>query len=219
MIDAGIIRKSQSPWRMPVTIVPKKVPDGTLIPRPCFDGRKLNAVTKRDAFPLLRIDDILKFMESQPTVFSTLNLFSGYNQIKMTPRAQEKCSMVIEFGQYNYNQITFGLVDAQVIFQRAISQILESLIGKSVYVYVDDICIYTRTFKEYIEVLRKVLSLLRQNGFFLKAKKCTITTHEVEVLGHKINAEGMQTTEKITKAVKEFPSPTNRTELRSFLGL
>ena len=219
MIDAGIIRKSQSPWGMPVTIVPKKAPDGTLIPRPCFDGRKLNTVTKRDAFPLPRIDDILEFMESQPSVFSTLDLFSGYNQIKMTPRAQEKCSMVTEFGQYSYNRMTFGLADAQATFQRAISQTLESLIGKSVYIYVDDICIYTRTFKEHIQVLRKVLSLLRQNGFFLKAKKCTIATHEAEVLGHNINAEGIHTTEKITKAVKEFPTPTNRTELRSFLGL
>ena len=98
MIDAGIIRKLQSPWGISVTIVPKKAPDGTLIPRPCFDGRKLNAVIKRDAFPLPRIDDILEFMEFQPTVFLTLNLFSGYNQIKMIPRAQEKCSMVTEFG-------------------------------------------------------------------------------------------------------------------------
>ena len=64
-----------------------------------------------------------------------------------------------------------------------------------------------------------ILSLLRENRFFLKAKKCTIATHEAEVLGHKINAEGIHTTEKITKAVKEFPRLTNRTELRSFLGL
>ena len=103
MIDAGIIRKSQSPWGMPVTIVPKKAPDGTLIPRPCFDGRKLNAVTKRDVFPLSRIDDILEFMESQPTVFSTLDLFSGYNQIKMTPRAKERYSIVTKHGQFSYN--------------------------------------------------------------------------------------------------------------------
>src|SRR3954447_16006729 len=219
MIDVGIIRKSQSPWGMPVTIEQRKQRVGLLFPRPSFIVGNFIQETRRDAFPLPRIDDILEFMESQPTVFSTLDLFSGYNQIKMTPRAQEKCSMVTEFGQYSYNRMTFGLADAQATFQRAISQTLESLIGKSVYVYVDDICIYTRTFKEHIQVLRKVLSLLRQNGFFLKAKKCTIATHEAEVLGHKINAEGIHTTEKITKAVKEFPTPTNRTELRSFLGL
>ena len=115
--------------------------------------------------------------------------------------------------------MTFGLADAQATFQRAISKVLKPLIGKSVYVYVDDITIYTRTFKEHLEVLREVLHRLRDNKFFLKAKKCMIAADEVELLGHKVNAKGVHTTEKITKAVSDFPRPTNRTEMRSFLGL
>ena len=219
MLKAGIIEESQSPWGIPVTIVPKKSPDGKLIPRFCVDARPINAITKRDAFPLPRIDDILTLMESKPRWFSTLDLFSGYNQIKMTPRAKERCSIVTEFGQFSYNRMTFGLADAQATFQRAIMQALEPLIGKCVYVYVDDICIYTRTFEGHMRALRQVNKLLRENGFFLKAKKCMIAAHEAEVLGHKISAEGIHTTPKITKAVREFPKPKNRTELRSFLGL
>ena len=103
MEEAGIIERSQSPWGMPVTIVPKTVPDGTQIPRPCIDARDVNKLTKRDAFPLPRIDDILTMMESKPKYFSTLDLFSGYNQIKMTPRAKERCSIVTEHGQFSYN--------------------------------------------------------------------------------------------------------------------
>ena len=176
MEEAGIIERSQSPWGMPVIIVPKTAPDGTQIPRPCIDARDVNKLTKRDTFPLPRIDDILTMMESKPKYFSTLDLFSGYNQIKMTPRAKERCSIVTKHGQFSYNQMIFGLADAKAIFQRAISETLVPLIGIAVYVYVDDICIFTVTFEDHMKVLRQVLFLLRENGFFLKAKKCTIAT-------------------------------------------
>ena len=156
----------------------------TQIPRPCIDVRDVNKLTKRDAFPLPRIDDILTMMESKSKYFSTLDLFSGYNQIKMTPRAKERCSIVTEHGQFSYNRMTFGLADAQVTFQRAISETLAPLIGIAVYVYVDDICIFTATFEDHMKVLRQVLFLLRENGFFLKAKKYIIATQEVIVLGY-----------------------------------
>src|SRR5206468_8958363 len=120
------------PWGIPVTIVPKTTPDGTQIPRPCIDARDINKLTKRDTFPLPRIDDILIMMESKSKYFSTLDLFSGYNQIKMTPRAKERCSIVTEHGQFSYNQMTFGLVDIQTTFQRVISETLIALIGITV---------------------------------------------------------------------------------------
>ena len=115
--------------------------------------------------------------------------------------------------------MTFGLADTQATFQRAISSVLKLLLGKTVYVYVDDITLYTRTFEEHMLVLRDVLQRLRSSGFFLKAKKCTIAADEVELLGHKVNTKGVHTTDKITKAVSDFPQPTNRIETRSFLGL
>src|SRR4051812_7132864 len=88
MEEVGIIERSQSPWGMPVTIVPKMVPDGTLIPRPCIDARDINKLTKRDAFQLPRIDDILTMMESKSKYFSTLDLFSDQNDTKSKGKMQ-----------------------------------------------------------------------------------------------------------------------------------
>src|SRR3954451_16265249 len=120
---------------MPVTIIPKLAPDGTPIPRLCIDARDVNKLTKRDVFPLPRINDILTMIESKPKYFSTLDLFSGYNQIKMIPRAKERCSIITEHGQFSYNRMTFGLADTQATFQRAILEILVPLIRIAIYIY------------------------------------------------------------------------------------
>src|SRR4051794_23859681 len=98
MEEVGIIERSQSLWGMSVAIVPKTTLDGTQILRPCIDVRDVNKLTKRDVFPLPRINDILTMIESKSKYFSILDLFSGYNQIKMIPRVKERCSIITEHG-------------------------------------------------------------------------------------------------------------------------
>src|SRR4051812_25962245 len=99
------------------------------------------------------------------------------------------------------------------------NEVFGDLIGKGLYVYIDDITIYTKTFEEHIVLLREVLRRLRKWKFYLKPKKCTITEEEVDLLGHVIGKNGIKPSPTKVKAVADYPRPTNKTELCAFLGL
>ena len=145
----GIIRKSTSPWASPVVIVDKK--DGTY--RICIDYRKLNKVTKPDAFPLPRIDDMLEsFGDAQ--WFTTLDLASGYWQVEMNSDDAEKTAFVTPFGLYEFLVMPFGLSYAPATFQRLMNRVLQEFLGDFVAVYLDDVIIFAKgTFKQHIDHL------------------------------------------------------------------
>jgi hypothetical protein len=112
MIDNGLIRPSDSPWTSPVVLVKKK--NGKL--RFCVDYRKLNAITKKDAYPLPRIDEMLNALSGSQW-FSTLDLASGYWQVAMHPNDREKTAFVTRYGTYEFNVMPFGLCNAPATFQ------------------------------------------------------------------------------------------------------
>ena len=168
MEEAGIIRRSYSPWASPVVIVGKKGGEK----RFCVDYRKLNAVTKVDAYPLPRIDDLLDSLGGA-TWFSTIDLASGFWQISMHEEDIEKTAFITPSGLYEFVVMPFGLNNAPGTFQRLMNWVLRDYLGIFVAVYIDDVIIYTRgTMEQHLDHLRLVFRTLKKAMLKIKLKKC-----------------------------------------------
>ena len=219
MLKTNIISRSNSPWSFPIVVVAKKTVDGKTAPRLCINFQKLNEITLKDAYPIPRVMEILEQMQGNPGWFTSLDLFSGFNQIGLTEDTKQKCAFSTARGHYHFNRMPFGLCNAPATFQRVMNEIFHDLIGKTMHVYIDDVTIYTKTFEEHLEVLKEVLLRIQQHGMFLKPKKCTIATHELHMLGHIISKNGIKTDPAKISAVSQYPDPTSKTEVRAFMGL
>ena len=214
LLSKGIIRPSSSPYASPIVVVRKK--GGEI--RMCVDYRRLNAVTRRDSFPLPRIDETLDAVGGAK-FFSTLDLASGYYQLAMAEDDKEKTAFTCPFGLYEFNRLPFGLTNAPATFQRLMQSVMHDHIFRILLCYLDDLLIYSTTFKGHLENLEKVFLRLREVGVKLKPSKCKIAQTEVAFLGHRLSSEGIATDpEKIT-AVMDFKTPTTIKEIRSFTGL
>ena len=213
MLKDGIIRPSHSPWASPITLVPKK--DGSM--RFCVDYRRLNAVTKKDAYPLPRTQEVFDQLRGAE-VFSTLDLKSGYWQMPMSETSKEKTAFTCHLGLFEFNRLPFGLTNAPAMFQRAIASVLTGLIGRCVMLYIDDIVVFSKTEEEHAKHLREVLQRLRKTGLQLKLSKCSFGKREIDLLGHRVDAVGIKPLPERVEAVKRMAPPRNTREVRSFLG-
>ena len=214
MLQQGIIRPSSSPWTSPIVLVKKK--NGKT--RFCVDYRKLNKVTKRDAYPLPRIDEILDSL-GKAKWFTSLDLASGYWQVEMSEADREKTAFITKQGIFEFNVMPFGLTNAPATFQRLMDRVFHDIKDKYVLVYLDDINIYSNTFEEHIQHLTEVLERFRQANLKLNLEKCHFCKKELTFLGHIVSEKGIQPDPGKIDKVKNFPTPTNVTELRGFIGL
>ena len=213
-----MISPSSSPWASPVVLVRKK--DGSH--RFCVDYRNLNAVTKRDRYPLPRVDDLLDQMQKSQ-YFTTLDLSSDYWQIRVHEKSREKTAFVTPQGQFEFLVMPFGLANAPSVFQRLMQKALAGLNPEGgpdfVSVYIDDIIIFSETLEDHLRHLKMVIERLQQCGLKLKPVKCHFCREEVEYLGHIITRHGLKTNPALVAAVREFPVPKNVQEVRRFLGM
>jgi len=215
MQKSRVIQPSNSLWASPIVLVRKK--DGTL--RLCIDYRKLNMVTKGDAFPMPRIDDLLD--EGQSKYFTTMDLKSSYWQVKVHPDSCEKTAFITHAGLFEFRVMPFGLANAPALFQRLMQRVLGDLNEdqRFVSVYLDDVLIFSRTFEEHKLHLQKVLKRLQEVGLKLNPTKCHFVRTHVHYLGHVITAEGVKPTTSHIEAIQEFTIPKDVKALRQFLGL
>ena len=214
MLKRGIIEHSNSPWAAGVVLVRKK--DNTL--RFCVDYRDFNAVTLKDAYPLPKIDETLDTL-SGASWFSTLDLRCGYWQVGLEEKDKAKTAFITRKGLYNFRVLPFGLCNAPATFERLMETVLAGLQWDICLIYIDDIIMYGKTFKESLKNIETVFERLRIAGLKLKAPKCKLFSKSVSFLGHIISDSGIETDPEKISAVKEWPISVNVTEVRSFLGL
>ncbi|UYV62671.1 hypothetical protein LAZ67_2001503, partial [Cordylochernes scorpioides] len=214
MIENHIVKPSESPWSSPVILVRKK--DGTW--RFCVDYRRLNKITKKDVYPLPRIDDALDSLAGS-SYFSTMDLRSGYWQIEVDEKDREKTAFITPDGLYEFQVMPFGLCNAPATFERMIDSVLGSLKWNMCLCYLDDIVVYAPTFEEHLRRLQLVLSCIQKAGLSLNHKKCLFGSRRIKILGHLVDANGIHPDPDKVEAVSKFPRPRNISELKSFLGL
>ena len=218
MLEQKVIQPTSSLWASPIVLVRKK--DGSL--RFCVNYRSLNSVTKPDCFPLPRIDDMLDQLGNMK-YFSTLDLASGYWQVKVNDMSKEKTAFVTQHGLFEFRVMPFGLMNAPAVFQRLMHQVISTLNlmkGPSfVSVYIDDLLVYSRTLEDHLRHLGMVMDRLREVNLKLQPAKCYFCRQTVEFLGHVLTPQGLLPNPKRVMAVQDFPTPCNVTELRQFLGL
>jgi hypothetical protein len=153
------------------------------------------------------------------SVFSTLDLQSGYHQILIHPDDVPKAAFVSTIGQYQFKVLCFGLTNAPATFQRVMNSIFELYLFDWVVVYLDDICIMSRSLEEHAHHVQLAFQLLRKHSFFVDRKKCYFCKSQVSQLGHVVSSEGLRVGPAKTALVRGWPRPTSLRELQSFLGL
>lgn len=213
LLESHIIRESSSPYASPIVLVKKK--DGSL--RMCVDYRRLNAKTRRDAFPLPRIEESLDALAGARW-FSAMDLASGYNQVPVTEKDRPKTAFCTPFGLFEWNRMPFGLCNAPGTFQRLMERLFGDQQCQTLLLYLDDIVIFSSTVAQHLERMETVLGRLQREGLKAKLSKCAFFQREVHYLGHVISSEGVATDPGKIEAVADWSRPATVSELRSFLG-
>ncbi|KAK1666080.1 hypothetical protein QYE76_054239 [Lolium multiflorum] len=232
LLEAGIIYPiANSRWVSPVHCVPKKggitvVPNDNdeLIPqrvvvgyRMCIDFRKVNKVTKKDHYPLPFIDQMLERL-SKNTHFCFLDGYSGFSQIAVRAKDQEKTTFTCPYGTYAYRHMPFGLCNAPATFQRCMSAIFHGFCEKIVEVFMDDFSVYGNSFDNCLRNLDKVLQRCEETNLVLNWEKCHFMVNEGIVLGHKISERGIEVDRAKVEAIEKMPYPRDVKGIRSILG-
>jgi hypothetical protein len=212
--DQGIVRESTSPWASPLVFVRKK--NGKL--RPCVDYRRLNSVTRKDAFPLPRIQDCFDTV-ADATLFSSMDITSAYNQIPIKEADIPKTAFVTKYGLFEFTVMPFGLCNAPATFQRVIELALAGLQWKTCLIYLDDCLVFSKTFDDHLIRLGEVLDRIRTAQLKLKPEKCHLLQSEVVYLGHILSAEGITPNRENVEKILHWRTPTNVKQVQSFLGM
>ncbi|XP_052735054.1 uncharacterized protein LOC108319991 [Vigna angularis] len=215
---------SVQPYRMaPAELVELKkqieeLMDKQFIRPSCIDYRQLNKLTIKNKDPLPRIDDLLDQLHGA-TVFSKIDLRSGYHQIRVKEDDIQKTAFRSRYGHYEYVVMPFGVTNTPAVFMDYMNRIFWPYLDKFVVVFIDDILIYSKTQAEHEEHLRAVLSVLREKELYAKLSKCEFWMKEVQFLGHIVSVGGISVDPAKVRAVMEWERPRSVTEVRSFVGL
>ena len=215
MLKKGVIQRSKSPWASPCHIVAKKdETKGRLV----LDFRKLNAITKRDSYPLPSIDLCLSLVRNSK-YFITIDLLSGFHQLDMKKEAIERTAFNTHYGHYEFLRMPFGLMNAPASFQRVMDITLDGLKYTSCLVFIDDILIFAEDFDQLMERFKQVLFRLRLAGLKIKPSKVSLALPGVSFLGYFIDAEGIKMQPSKLEAIKRYERPKKLVEVQEFVGM
>jgi hypothetical protein len=201
--EKGYIRPSTSPWAAPILFMENK--DGTR--RMCFDYRALNEVTIKNKYPLPRIEDLFDQLRGA-SVFSKIDLRSGYHQLRIRPSDIPKTTFITKYGLYEFIFMSFDLTNASTFFMNLMNIVFKDYLDKFLVVFIDDILIYSQSEEEHVDHLKVVLQRLREHQLYAKLSKCEFWIFEVLFLGHIINKDGLAVDPKKVADILNWKSPT-----------
>ncbi|GJZ18656.1 putative reverse transcriptase domain-containing protein [Tanacetum coccineum] len=198
LADRGFIRPSTSPWGAPVLFVKKK--DGSF--RMCIDYRELNKLTVKNRYPLPRIDDLFDQLQGS-SVYSKIDLRSGYHQLRVRDEDIPKTAFRTRYEHYEFQVMPFGLTNALVVFMDLMNRVCKPYLDKFVIVFIDDILIYSRNKEEHANHLRIILELLKKEKLYAKFSKIHIVIANLEQIIEDIQARYQADTESLLNAIYE----------------
>ncbi|XP_068205634.1 uncharacterized protein [Palaemon carinicauda] len=212
LLKLDLAAPSKSPWASPCILVKK--PNNSY--RMCTDYRRVNSVTVKDAYPLPRIADIIDSV-SNSKYLTQIDLLKGYYQIKLTDRTREISAFITPFGLFEYRVLPFGMTNAPATFQRMVHEVTRGLEG--VYVYLDDIVIASISWDEHLKILRELFKRLLEANLVINLAKSLFGKAKVTYLGHVIGSGSILPKDTNVKAITSFPTPSDKKELKTFLGM
>lgn len=213
LLEAGVIRESESPYSSPIVVVKKRNGDVRL----CVDYRKLNTLTIKDAYALPNLEEAFSALTGSQW-FSVMDLKSGYYQIGMEESDKAKTAFVCPLGFWEFNRMPQGITNAPSTFQRLMERCMGDINLKEVLVFLDDLIVFSASLEEHEARLLHVLQRLREYGLKLSPEKCRFFQTSVRYLGHIVSRDGVETDPEKVNALKTWPRPQTLKELRSFLG-
>lgn len=215
MLQLGVVEPSHSPWNSPVILVKKN--SGEF--RFCFDGRKLNEVTKHDSYPLPRIDRILNMLRDAKFI-STIDLRKAFWQIPLDESSKEKTAFSIPGrGLFHFNVVPFGLCNSAQTQQRLVDALFGPKYEPHIFTYLDDIIITSSSFEHHIELLHEVRDILKSANLTVNINKCEFFKTSLKYLGFVVDSQGLRTDAEKVQAMLDYPRPKTSTEIKRFVGL
>src|SRR3989338_5330656 len=212
LLNKGYLRSSKSPLGSPVFFVPKK--NGQL--RLCVDYRKINSITRRNAYPLPLIDELIeKVAASGATVFTRLDIANAFNQIRISDGDEWKSAIITHLGLYEYTVMPFGLTNAPSTFQALIDSILADC--PNVVVYIDDILIFSNP-SSHFDLVKMVLERLNCHHLSISPEKCEWNVNSVDFLGVHLSDKGISMDRFKLDTILEWQPPKSTKGLATFLG-
>jgi hypothetical protein len=212
--EKGYIRPSTPPWAALVMFVEKK--DNTR--RMCIDYRALNEVTIKNKYLLPRIENLFYQLRGA-SLFSKIDLRSGYHQLRIRPSDIPKTTFITKYGLYEYTVMSFGLMNAPTFFMNLMNSVFMDYLDKLVVVFIDDILIYSQSEEEHVDHLKMVLQRLREQQLYAKLSKREFWIDEVLFLGHIINRDGLAVDPKKVADILNWKAPIDVRGIKSFIGM
>lgn len=219
MLDLDVVEPSEGPWNNPVLMVPKS--DGTL--RFCLDCRKLNAVSKGDAYAIPYLPQILDSLKNAKYI-SSVDFKSSFWQIGLEKSSQEKTSFTVPGrGLFQFKVMPFGLCGAPARQQRLMDELFgypfcSDITKGVVFCYVDDICVVSEDLSTHLILLKRVHEKIKNANLTVNFEKCNFFRKSLKYLGYVVDECGLRTDPDKVRAILEFPTPKTAKEVKMFLG-